>query len=440
MATRYVDSNATGAGTGADWANAYTTLAAAAAADTAGDTIFVAHNHSESTGSAVTLAWAGTITAPTRVLCVNTGTGALAKTAVMTTTSSYIINTGDAYIYGVSFVSATTVSCNDGIASAGQHFSNCVMYSTNVGSGGDIGLGGAANASFRTILSECVFRLTATSQFVTTVGTSVIEGGSFHASTTTPTSIFRLANDRTGSRLTVSGFDFSNLSSTVHLFAASSATDALGVLRDCKLPASWTGSLCATSPPAGPGQRYELHNCDSGDTNYRLWIEDYTGSIKQDTGVYLDGGVTDGTTALSYKFASSANCNFLSGRLYGPEMHIWNDTTGSSKTVTVEIVHDSQGAGTGGAMQDDQIWLEVMYLGTSGVPLGTWISDAKADVLATAADQASSSATWTGDAAGWDTQKLSVTMTPQEKGVIVARVVMGVASKTVYVDPNVTVT
>ncbi len=92
-------------------------------------------------------------------------------------------------------------------------------------------------------------------------------------------------------------------------------------------------------------------------------------------------------------------------------------------TVTVEIVHNSQGSGANGVLNDDEIWLEVMSLSTSGVPLGTWTSDRKSDWLASATAQATSSASWTGDSAGWDTQKLEVTITPQEKGYLHAMVV-----------------
>ena len=182
-----------------------------------------------------------------------------------------------------------------------------------------------------------------------------------------------------------------------------------------------------------------MHNCDSADTNYRLWVEDYSGYIVSDTGVYNDAGATDGTTRLSWKMVSSANAEYPLLVLESPEIVRWNDTTGSSITCTVEIVHNSQGSGTNGVLNDDECWLEVTYLGTSGYPLGSSISDCKADLFASASAQTTSSASWTGDSAGWDTQKLSVTFTPQEKGFIHARVVLAKASATVYVDPLLTV-
>lgn len=179
--------------------------------------------------------------------------------------------------------------------------------------------------------------------------------------------------------------------------------------------------------------RGELFNSDGAATAYRLWLEDYAGSVKHDSGIYLTAS-RDAGTKISHKFASTANCNFASGRFYGPEMHAYNATTGSSVTATVEVVLDSATAIT-----DDEIWLEVMYPGSSTSPLGTWASDAKANILATATAQTSSTADWTGIGgfANPQKRKLTVAFTPQMAGVLVARVVIGKPSTTVYVDPDV---
>jgi hypothetical protein len=68
------------------------------------------------------------------------------------------------------------------------------------------------------------------------------------------------------------------------------------------------------------------------------------------------------------------------------------------------------------------------------------IDDAMADVLATAASQASSSATWTTTGmSNANKQQLSVTFTPQEKGLIIARVCVAKSSYTLYVDPELQV-
>ena len=175
-----------------------------------------------------------------------------------------------------------------------------------------------------------------------------------------------------------------------------------------------------------------MWNCDSGDTNYRLWIEDYAGSIKSETTLVKTGGASDGDTPLSWKMATTANAEYPLVLLRSPEIFSERITsTGSAKTITVDILHDSATA-----LKDDEIWLEVQYLGTSGFPLGSFANDSKADVLAAGANQASSSATWTTTGMGNpNKQKLEVTFTPQEKGVAIVTVCMAKASYTVYVDP-----
>ena len=55
MAIYYVYSGAAGAGTGADWANAYTTLTTAVSGKAAGDVFYIAHDHAESTAGRVTI-------------------------------------------------------------------------------------------------------------------------------------------------------------------------------------------------------------------------------------------------------------------------------------------------------------------------------------------------------------------------------------------------
>jgi len=116
-----------------------------------------------------------------------------------------------------------------------------------------------------------------------------------------------------------------------------------------------------------------------------------------------------------------------------PEFSVYNSSTGSSLTATVEILTDSETN-----LQDDEVWLEIDYQGTSGFPKGTRGTDRMTDITSTPADQTDSSETW--DTTGMtnpNTQKLVVTFTPQEVGYVHARVMLAKAA-TVYVDPYIT--
>lgn len=448
MGNRYVNSvDGSDADDGSTWALADATIAGSSAGDTAGDTTWVSDNHAETTAGAVTFACAGTNATPSRLLCGNDAAEpptALATTATVTTTGVNAINlAGTFYCYGISFISGASINCNNAAVNGIQIYENCSFQLTNGGSGGIWAAGVQNNQTYRTELINCTFKPSNANNVHSIAGDTVIRGGSFLAGSAALVSVFKPQTDRTAGNLDCSGFDFSNLGSTMNLFYGSGINSGRFVVRDCKLPASWTGLLVA-SGLVGPGERFEMHNCDSGDTQYRLWVEDYAGSTKSETTIIRTGGASDGTTGLAWKMVTSANAEYPTIKLESPEIMQWNATL-SSITATVEIVHDTnvaggQGAGTGSRFQDDEIWLEVMYLGTTGFPLGTWIRDSKADVLATAADQADSTETWT--TTGLTTpqkQKLSVTFTPAEIGYIVARVVVAKASKTIYVCPKITV-
>jgi hypothetical protein len=301
------------------------------------------------------------------------------------------------------------------------------------------------------LFDNCTFKFGSTGGGVFVSDKVVIVGGSLLSGGSNPVSFFTAASDRTHYELLCTGFDFSNAAAGMHLFAVDSGATSTGarrgVIRNCKLPASWSGNLVSTTAYF-PGQRWEMYNCDAGNTNYRMWVEEYAGSIKSETTITRTSGASDGTTAISWKMATNAtNPGYPLIKLESQEIMIWNDTTGSAKTLTIEYIHDTnvaagQGAGTGSAFQNDQLWMEVHYLADASFPESTLISSAKADVLATAADNSTSTATWSvsaGSPETWKKGSLSVTLTPQKKGPFICKVILAPASKTVYIDPLITV-
>ena len=420
---------------GSTWGLAKATLVGAAAIDAAGDAIYLSQSHAES-GGAVVAVFAGTMANPVKIIAGNdSAEPPIAVSAASLISSSSITLSGSYYLYGLTLQAATSILPNAQSASNSVTLDHCSLITTGTTAGGFFSIGSANNFTQKAVLLDCTYKFSGSSNIgCATAGVVEIKGGSFVSGTSTPSAgVFGGANDRTGSRLLIDGLDMTNLASTVNIFRTF-VSPGLFQIRNSKLPASWSGSLCNATPLA-TGQRFEMHNCDSGDTNYRLWVQEYSGSIKTETTLVRTGGASDGTTGYSLVMATTANANASVAPLVSPEVSIWNDTTGGSKTVTVEILHDSATN-----LTDGEIWLEVQYLGTSGAPLGSFISDAKADILATAADQSASSETWTTTGmSNPNTQKLSVTFTPQEKGYIQAKVYLAKASKTVYVDPKLTV-
>lgn len=417
---------------GLSWANAKATLAAAATAASAGDTIYVSQAHAETQASAMTITLPGTTASPSIVLCVNDSAEpptATATTATVTTTgNSGITLNGSFHVHGITFNcgnSTGTATLTIGSAFSRNYLAHCKFKLLGTGSSSRILINGAWQD-----LYACDIYLSSTSQFVTYYGagsTVKWRGGLYLTGSSTPTAI----SVTNGSFVEWVGVDFSALGSSFNL---SSYSSGAGLYRfiNARLPTSWTGNVL-NNASGSVGQRVEVFNTDGADTNYRSAAEDGYGKQSPETTLVRTGGATDGTTPISWKIVTTSGATIW--RVFNSlEIVRWNETTGSAITATVEILRDSATN-----LTDAEIWLEIMYLGTSGVPLGTWTSDRAADILATPADQADSSATWTTTGmSNPNTQKLSVTFTPQEKGYVHARVVVAKASTTVYVDPVLT--
>jgi len=446
----YVRSAAAGTGTGADWTNAFTTITAALAVATNASKIYVADDHAVTAGAAIT--WTCPTSPGLQILGVNTHTSTpptgLASTPsaveqVGASSSAFSI-AGYAYIEGLKIVSATNNSAaavmniGSGNLGHGLVLKNCILQLGNTGNAGSlISVGPAINSSVKDVsieLRDCNFKFNNAVQTIRLQsGLIEMRGCSIDAAGSTPTTLFtRLAAGIV--KGLVQDCDLSGVSFT-NLIDISTACSGDIIFRNSKVPSSvavTTGSM------TGPGSGVvHFQNCDSSGTNYRLADVSYAGFVLSETTIVRTGGATDGATPLSWKMVTNASSAYPATPLYSPQIAVWNDTTGSSVTATIEIVHDSVGAGTAGALQNDEIWLEIDYISSSGTPLGARVDNKKATVLTAAADQPSSSATWTTTGIATPLkQKLSVSFTAQQKGFVIGRVVLAKASKTVYAGPK----
>jgi len=313
----------------------------------------------------------------------------------------------------------------------------CTFHLNNTASTAGITLGSATDTDdSNVVLKNCVFRFGSTAQkfYATGNGRAFIQGGSISASGSAITVLVQAGKSE---YLTFDGVDLSAGATDMAIISTGlTTTNARYVLRNCKLPAGWSGNLVGSAWGSASAS-VEMYNCAAGDTNYAMWVETFTGAVTADATVYRDGGASNGTTPISWKMVSSANATYPSGCLESPEIVKWNDTVGSGITVTIEV---SQINGAANLNLED-CWVEVMYLGTSGTPLALFQNDAPTNVLAAAGTpQASSSETWTGHAGGAPvTQKLTVSFTPQEVGFLHAKVKLANASATVWICPKLTV-
>jgi hypothetical protein len=435
---------------GSTWALANATLAGACVDAVAGDTIYVSQVHAETGTGSTVVTFPGTIASPNKIICGNDA--AAPPTAVATggsidNTNGTMDIRGSFYMRGVTLKGGASGSaCAITIGQAGTGRAVLDRCTLDFSASNSIGSFFKAGASTSTTTSSVDLIATdmkfgAATQGVSLQGArfnwrggSILSGG---VAISTLVTLFG-SNDHGPGMAIIEGVDLSQMSSSGNLVNATADVPGILYFRNCKLPGSWSGSL-TTAAITLSGFRVEMHNCDSGDTNYRLWVEDYAGSIKSETTIVRTGGASNGTTPIAWKMATSADAEYPHQALESVEIPFWISSTGA-KTATVEIVHDSQGSGTGSDLTNAEIWAEVQYLGTSGFPLGSFTNNAKADILTSAADHDNSSETWT--TTGLTTpikQFLDVAFTVNEIGPAILKVYLAKASSTVYVDPKVTV-
>jgi hypothetical protein len=426
---------------GSTWSLAKATLAAAESAAGSGGIVYMSQAHAETSSGNITLIGPSTAGAsPCRIICVNDGamppTTRATGGSVSATGGAAMNMYGDCHYIGVTFNigsgSAVTSGITVGVSSDYNFiFDNCAfsILTTHINGRIFFGSSGANNKFIKLINTTITF--SAIAQSITTEGGVFIWANTQSAvSGAIPTTLISIV--RSGSVVLLSGLDLSSLDSGKNIVNLSSAsiTSQMNII-NCKLGTS----VSILSSTVGSCSTYlHMDNSDSADTNYRMEHYGYYGSIKAETVKVRSGGASDGTTALSWNMTSLSSASFVTP-LASPQFSIWNDTTGSSKTVTVEILHDSVTA-----LTDADIWLEVEEMGTSGYPISTIQSDRAANILATPANQDASSATWTTTGlTNPNKQYLQVTFTPAKKGFFQARVMLAEASKTVYIDPLMTV-
>lgn len=436
MASYYYDAQAAGTGTGADWTNAFTTLAAAAAAATAdGDVIYVASDSTEDLAADTTYTFSNNVrvisvdatsgTPPTTLQTMEAGGGYIGNLA----SNRFILIVGafNLYFYGVEFA----ITGSDLFRSAGSDGAHVEYEACHIRLGGsgatlDLGTGGTESNRFTRFRGGKITFGNANNQ-IRHYGAAEFEGVTLAG--TAPTTLFT-AGSRGGNYCKVEGCDLSLVTGT--LVAPNSIEPSQFTFINCKLGSGVT-PLNSTGNNNLAFTRVWLFDCSSGDEHYHYQYHDAFGSLTVDAGIYAnDGAQYDGTNRCSWKIVTSSLCSY-----YYPFVSPWFDVyhSGTSAvTPSIEILRD----GSTTAYQDDEIWGEWAYKGTTGSTQATMVNDRKA-LLASASNQAAGvgASGWTGDTGAWSGKlEPSSTITPAEIGHIRGRVCVGEPSITVYVDPQ----
>lgn len=284
-----------------------------------------------------------------------------------------------------------------------------------------------------TKLVGCVFRFDATTTGIAVGGGCKIElyGCSLHASSAAASPLFEPIQG--SGNIWSEGCDWSSAGTSI---VASSNGNGVREFTfvNCKLPASF--AMLATQTPSDLSANHVLaYDCDSGDVHYAFGHYNALGSCVAYTSIYANDGPTyDGATEFSWRIDTSGSATFNE-----PYVSPWISTyhSGTSAiTPRLEILRDDSAT----AFDDDEVWGEFSYQGTTGYPLSTIVNDRMA-LAGTPAAQSSGMGTgsWTGEGGTAWSGKINPgsTITPAEIGELKARVCVGLASATVYVDPQI---
>ena len=359
------------------WSAPHARLASALTANwaQAGENVFVADNHAELQPQPITITGAGTVAAPIFIYCVDhtasvpPGSSNLKTTATVTlyaTATNVIALNGIYYVYGISFIAgpANGVESSINVSGAWVKLEACLlkMMSTNTPFNFSWTISGAYTEFDNTSLSFGNSSLSgrqALGLWIWKNSTALAAGSAALTS--------NLMGYNSGNYV-FEGVDLTGLNGGI----TADVNDVTNYqIVNCKLPSGFS-----LGTPGKIGSDWNVIVSDSGATNYVQQKNQFAGSLVQSTSVVRSSGASDGTTPISWSVTTTTNSSWLVP-FQCFLIAEWNTLTGSTRTVTVYGVVNAAAV-----PNNDQIWLEVEYLGSSATPLGSFANDTKANNLA----------------------------------------------------------
>lgn len=365
----------------AAWAAPHARLANATATPwlAAGNSIFVGDDHSETQSSAMTVASQGTAAAICSIYSIDHAL-ALTLAAATLKTGASVATTGNSALNATltfSYLIGLTLICGNGanspsmtlfnVASTWGRLDNCVLQIGGT-AGGNMNLGGS---------SAYMEMNNTTVQVAATASQVSLQAGllrwnntpSAIAGATLATTLFLLG--RSGIFI-MTGVDFSALGSGKTLVGASALSSEVQFV-DCKLGASVT----IAAAPTSQGLQIDAVSSDSAAANYIKYRNMYQGLLTTETVVVRTGGASNGVTAISDKIVTTANSTWLSPFNDIP-IGDYNTVTGTNRVITLAGIWNAAAV-----PNNDDIFINVSYLGSSATPQASFATNTKASNLAT---------------------------------------------------------
>jgi len=370
-----------------------------------GNTVYVGDNHAETQATSITIA--GTYALMGRVLC-HSAAGSYPP-STLTTGASITVTaggnltirpSGPFYFYGLSFV-ADAISGGvvfGGSSVQGEYYlDNCALRLTSA-STAYIQLGSATASAWNVVVfNNTTVRFAAVSHYILYAFAQFTwknTGQVLASGSSVPTTLLSGGISSSGwiDSVLLEALDLSQLTGSLFANTAGASIGSL-TIKDCKLNATTT-----LTTPINTGMTVQLAASDSSATSYKSSRITYEATETTETSIVRTGGYVDpASQAQSRKIITTANPQWL--RPYAAQpLSIWNATTGSPRTVTV------YGTVNAGSLPlNDEIWLDVSYLGSGTFPLGSVATSTKAKVLDAGVAVASDSSVWSGLAPTNDT-------------------------------------
>jgi hypothetical protein len=450
VATLFVSSGGSNTSPYDTWAKAATSLQTALTAATAGDTVVIQYNEVPSGDAA--LSADTTYTFPNGIWLVsasNDGGSSYTLTAMGTgnfighssSNRSITFDTGSTnkakvFVYGITWRISGSVTDNfrigNSVGNGGAiEFEDCYFWQGNTSSGCAILF---TYPNCHVTLVGCTIRSGATGQAIVSASILEMVGCTLSSAGSAPTNLFGgVSGGGNGAVIRATGCDFSH--ATSNLVADSTTTGGVAVyLERCKL-GSGVSPMAAQTAAQSKNIELWLFDCHAGDTHMQFGYYNGLGSLTLDTGIYF----TSGAAALSWKVVTTSYCNSRAP-FKTPFVPIYHTGT-SAITPYFEILRD----GSATAYKDSEVWAEFSAKDNSGftqasiktdrVALATFVSGGAGSDQANGAGLGS----WTGEGGTAWSGKIDSgsSFTPAEVGYLQGRMNFGVASATIYMDPEI---
>jgi hypothetical protein len=178
--------------------------------------------------------------------------------------------------------------------------------------------------------------------------------------------------------------------------------------------------------------------CHSGSTPYFI-LRNARGYVEHDSSTYRSGA-DPLSNNFSAKMVTTAEAEFFAPLEY----KIGTVWAAQDSTITVEITHNDQGAGTGNMFTNKECWLKVLASDDTAKSLGNWDYSTRGPILGSASDQGTDNgtSTWGAQSEGLD-QSISVTPNAEEGKyevyICLAKSNLIAGSDYVYVCPQIDV-